>query len=304
MSSITLEDLGLAPVLIGKVRELFRIDDAHLLMVASDRISAFDVVMNETIPNKGRVLTAMTAFWSEALGAVAPGSLVSCDPFVIDDFVRGFEGLTDLHGRSMVVCSAEMLPLECIVRGHLAGQAFEEYRANGTIHTMRAPLGLRLAQELPEPMFTPSTKAAEGHDLNISLEAAKELVGEDVLEQASAMCMALFVEAAGRCAAAGLVLADTKFELGFVDGQLVLCDEVITPDSSRIWAADRIVHGQTPEAFDKQPFRDWLSGLDWDKTPPPPLVPPEVVALTAARYQEAYERVTGLALEDWYGASS
>ncbi len=304
MSTVTLQDLGLTPILEGKVRQLFSLDEDHLLMVASDRISAFDVVMNEVIPNKGRVLTAMTAYWSEALGAVAPGSLVSCDPMVIDDFVPGFVDLHSFHGRSMVVRSATMLPLECIVRGRLAGQAFDEYEQNGTIHTMEAPRGLQLGSALTTPMFTPSTKAEEGHDLNISVTQAEALVDPDVVAQASAMCLALFNAAATRCAGVGLVLADTKFELGFVDGNLVLCDEVITPDSSRLWPADAIVLGQTPPAFDKQPFRDWLSSLDWDKTPPAPRVPEEIVAVTAARYQEAYERVTGLLLKDWYGAQS
>jgi phosphoribosylaminoimidazole-succinocarboxamide synthase len=296
--------LGLPLVHRGKVRELYNLDDNHYLMVASDRISAFDVVMEEPIPNKGRVLTAMTAFWCSALGDVAPGSLVSCDPAVIDRAAPGFMERVDLHGRTMMVRKATMLSLECIVRGYLAGQAYEEYREHGTIHGMAAPEGLQLAERLPEPMFTPSTKAEEGHDLNISLDQAAEIVGRDQLEAAQAMCLALFAEASRRAQAAGLILADTKFELGMVDGRLVLCDEVITPDSSRIWPADQVVLGQTPPAFDKQPFRDWLSSLDWDKQPPAPPVPLSVVETTAARYREAYERVTGLSLDDWYGQES
>jgi len=296
--------LGLPLVHRGKVRELYDLDDKHYLMVASDRISAFDVVMEEPIPNKGRVLTAMTAFWCSVLGDVAPGSLVSCDPAVIDRAAPGFMERVDLHGRTMLVRKATMLSLECIVRGYLAGQAYEEYRERGTIHGMAAPKGLQLAEQLPEPMFTPSTKAEEGHDLNISLDQAAEIVGRDQLEAAQAMCLALFNEASRRAQSAGLILADTKFELGMVDGRLVLCDEVITPDSSRIWPADQVVLGQTPPAFDKQPFRDWLSSLDWDKHPPAPRVPPSVVETTAARYREAYERVTGLSLDDWYGQES
>jgi len=302
MASLT--DLGLRPLRTGKVRELFDVDGTHLLMVASDRISAFDVVMAEPIPEKGRVLTAMTAFWNTALGGLAPQSLVSCDPAVIDEVVPGFVELTEHHGRTMLVRTAEMLPLECIVRGRLAGQAWEEYRTSGTIHTMAAPAGLRLAEALPEPIFTPSTKAEEGHDLNISLADAEAIVGPARLAEAMALCLGLFAAAAERCAQAGLVLADTKFELGLVDGALVLCDEVVTPDSSRLWPADQVVLGETPPAFDKQPFRDWLAAQPWDRTPPPPAVPDEVVAITAERYRDAYERVTGRPLSEWYGPSS
>ena len=302
MASLT--DLGLRPLRTGKVRELFDVDGTHLLMVASDRISAFDVVMAEPIPDKGRVLTAMTAFWNAELGGVAPQSLVSCDPAVIDEVVPGFAALTEHHGRTMLVRTAEMLPLECIVRGRLAGQAWEEYRASGTIHTMAAPAGLQLAEALPEPMFTPSTKAEEGHDLNISLADAEAIVGPARLAEAMALCLGLFAAAAERCAQAGFILADTKFELGLVDGALVLCDEVVTPDSSRLWPADQVVLGETPPAFDKQPFRDWLAAQPWDRTPPPPAVPDEVVAVTSKRYREAYERVTGRSLSEWYGRSS
>lgn len=296
--------LGLPLVHQGKVRELYELGDAHYLMVASDRISAFDVVMQEPIPNKGRVLTAMTAFWCSVLGDIAPGSLVSCDPAIIETFVPGFLQARELHGRSMVVAKAEMLPLECIVRGYLAGQAYEEYEVSGTIHSMPVAAGLALAEKLPEVMFTPSTKAEEGHDLNISVDRAAELIGSDRLEEAKNLCLALFQEASRRAREAGLILADTKFELGLVEGNLVLCDEVITPDSSRIWPADQVVVGSPPPAFDKQPFRDWLSSLDWNKQAPPPPVPAAIIAITADRYREAYERVTGLRLEDWYGQES
>jgi len=243
----------------------------------------------------------MTAFWDAELGGFAPQSLVTCDPVVIDKVAPGFIGETWAHGRSSLVRRAEMLPLECIVRGRLAGQAYEEYAARGTIHSMPAPSGLRLADPLPEPMFTPSTKAEEGHDLNISIAEAAEIVGERRLAEAMELCLGLFSAAAARCAAAGFVLADTKFELGLIDGQLHLCDEVVTPDSSRIWPADEVVPGEVPPAFDKQPFRDWLAGLDWDRTPPPPEVPEDIVAITAARYRAAYERVCGRSLAEWYG---
>ena len=230
--------------------------------------------------------------------------MLSCDPAVIDAEVPGFAAATDLHGRTMLVARAEMLPLECIVRGYLAGQAWEEYRVSGTIHQMAAPEGLALAQRLPTPMFTPSTKAEEGHDENIDLATAEGIVGPERLAEAQELCLGLFADASARAASAGLILADTKFELGVIDGRLVLCDEVITPDSSRLWPADAVVEGETPPAFDKQPFRDWLSTQDWDRTPPAPELPSDVVAVTAARYQAAYERMTGRRLSDWYGGQT
>jgi phosphoribosylaminoimidazole-succinocarboxamide synthase len=202
----------------------------------------------------------------------------------------------------MLVRKADMLPLECIVRGRLAGQAHDEYVARGTVHEMIVAPGLQLTDPFPEPMFTPSTKAASGHDVNISVERAALLVGAERVHHAQALCVDLFARAATALAAKGLILADTKFELGFVDGDLVLCDEVITPDSSRIWPADAVRPGETPPSFDKQPFRDWLAAQSWDRTPPPP-VPDDVVATTAARYVDAYERVTGHSIDDWYGAS-
>ena len=286
----------------GKVRELYDAGGGLLLMVTSDRISAFDVVMAEPIPDKGRVLTAMTVFWCEELADLAPGSLVTADPSVIARTVPGSGGLGDLAGRAMLVRRAEMLPLECIVRGYLAGQAYGEYAASGTVHGTRMPAGLRLADRLPEPIFTPSTKAAEGHDENIDFAAARDLVGREAAAAARDLCLALYARAAARAEAAGFVLADTKFELGWVDGRLTLCDEVVTPDSSRLWPAGEVVPGTTPPAFDKQPLRDWAEAQDWDKRPPPPPLPPPVVAATSARYVAAYERVTGRLLRDWYGA--
>jgi phosphoribosylaminoimidazole-succinocarboxamide synthase len=285
----------------GKVRDLYAVGEDRLLLVASDRLSAYDVIMAEPIPDKGRVLTAMTAYWCEQVHDVAPTALVTCDPDVLGAAVPGAGDDPSLAGRAMLARRAEMVPIECIVRGRLAGQAFEEYRVSGTIHKMPAPRGLDLGDALPEPVFTPSTKAAVGHDVNLSYDEACALVGEDLAARCRALCLAVFERAAERVAAAGLVLADTKFELGLVDGELTLCDEVVTPDSSRLWAADGIVRGTAPPAFDKQPFRDWLDALGWDRTPPPPRVPADVVAATSSRYVEAYERVTGRSLDDWYG---
>ena len=287
----------------GKVRDLFAIDDELMLMVASDRLSAFDVVMNEPIPEKGRVLTGLTDYWLREVAPDVPSALVSCDPREIDRTVLGFFDRPDLHGRTMMVRRASMLNLECIVRGRLAGQAYDEYVAAGTVHQMSAPAGMRLTDPFPEPIFTPSTKAESGHDLNIDLASAAAIVGADALEEAAAISLSLFARAQERLEEVGLILADTKFELGYVDGRLCVCDEVLTPDSSRIWPAHAVRSGEVPPSFDKQPFRDWLNTLEWDHTPPPPDVPEEIVAETSARYVSAYERVTGQSLNEWYGFS-
>ena len=298
-----MNELGLTPLYSGKVRDLYAVGDRHLLMVASDRLSAFDVVMAESIPEKGRVLTGMTNFWIHEFGESVPTSLVSCDPAVIEQSVPGFLAQTQWHGRAMLVRKADMLPIECIVRGRLVGSAHEEYLARGTVHEMIVAPGLKLTDAFAEPMFTPATKATSGHDVNISVERAALLVGAERVHHAQTLCVELFTRAAALLATKGLILADTKFELGFVDGELVLCDEVITPDSSRIWPADDVHSGETPPSFDKQPLRDWLSAQPWDRTPPPPTIPDDVVAITSARYVDAYERVTGTSLSDWYGAS-
>jgi phosphoribosylaminoimidazole-succinocarboxamide synthase len=293
--------LQLPQVHSGKVRELYDAGQDRLLMVASDRVSAFDVIMTEPIPQKGRVLTAMTCFWFEEMSDLVPGTLLAEDPTEIEGALGGALP-PGWAGRAVLMRKAEMLPLECIVRGYLAGQAFEEYKRAGTVHGTGMPEGLQLASRLDEPMFTPSTKAAEGHDLNIDFAAAVDLVGAEDALAARAISLALYTRAAERAAAAGFVLADTKFELGYVDGVLCLCDEVCTPDSSRYWPADQVRPGTTPPAFDKQPLRDWLAAQPWDRTPPPPPLPSEVTEAMSARYIAAYERVTGRSLADWYGA--
>jgi phosphoribosylaminoimidazole-succinocarboxamide synthase len=294
--------LDLARIHSGKVRELYDARGGRLVMVASDRVSAFDVVMAEPIVDKGRVLTAMTCFWCDEMADVVPGTLLAVDPADIERAL-GAALPADWAGRAVLVRRADMLELECIVRGYLAGQAYEEYERSGTVHGEAMPKGLRLADRLDEPMFTPSTKATAGHDLNIDFAAAVDLVGKEAAEAARDICLELYRRAAARCAAAGFVLADTKFELGYVDGVLCLCDEVCTPDSSRLWPADQVVPGTTPPAFDKQPLRDWLAAQPWDRTPPPPPLPPEVTTAMSERYVAAYERVTGRSLGDWYGAT-
>ena len=294
-------DLGLKHLYSGKVRDLYEVDGEHLLMVASDRMSAYDVVMNEPVPQKGRVLTGLTHYWTQEFASEIRSALVSCDPEVVNGFVEGFRDDDALHGRTMLVRRATMLPLECIVRARLAGQAFDEYVEKGTVHGISVPSGMRLTDAFVNPIFTPSTKAASGHDLNIDLTTAAGIVGDARLEEAMSLCLDLFSRAAAKLADVGLVLADTKFELGEIEGELVVCDEVLTPDSSRIWPADQVRAGEVPPSFDKQPFRDWLTREAWDRTPPPPRVPDEIVFETSSRYVAAYERVTGQRLSDWYG---
>ncbi len=274
----------------GKVRDVYDAGDDLLLMVTSDRISAFDVVLDEPIPDKGRVLTALTAFWLDRLADIAPSHLVR-----IED-----EG--EHAGRAMLVKRARMLPIECIVRGYISGSAWKEYQRSGTVHGQPMPAGLQQSDRLPEPLFTPSTKADIGlHDENISVEQAVVIVGKRTADEAAAISLAAYRRAVDDAAQHGIVIADTKFELGWIDGKLSICDEVLTPDSSRFWEAADWRPGTVPPSFDKQPVRDWLEATGWDKTPPPPALPPDVVATTSARYVEAYERLSGKSLTDWPG---
>ncbi|MDP9075399.1 MAG: phosphoribosylaminoimidazolesuccinocarboxamide synthase [Actinomycetota bacterium] len=283
----------------GKVREIYDLEDGCLLLVTSDRISAFDVVMAEAIPDKGRVLTAITAFWLGQMAGAAPNHLVS-----VDVPAAAAELGDDLAGRTMVVRRAEMLPIECIVRGYLSGSAWAEYRRSGTMHGQPLPAGLRQSERLPEPVFTPSTKADAGHDENISFDQAADLVGSEVAAQARAISLEAYRRGAEWAAERGIIVADTKFELGFIDGELAICDEVLTPDSSRFWPAAGWAPGTTPPSFDKQPLRDWLESSGWNKTPPPPALPPEVVGATRSRYVEAYTRLTGADFTAWPGVTS
>ncbi len=292
--------IDLPHVYSGKVRDIYDAGGDRLLMVTSDRISAFDVVMAEPVPGKGRVLTAMTAFWLDLLKDVAGSHLLSTD---VADFPAAAQGQPYVAGRGMLCRRAEMLPVECIVRGYLSGSAWKEYKATQTMHGTPLPPGLQESDQLPEPVFTPSTKAEIGnHDENITYEQAVAIVGKEVAERAREISLELYRRGAAWALERGIVIADTKFELGFIDGELVVCDEVMTPDSSRFWPADAVIPGATPPSFDKQPVRDYLDGLDWDKAPPPPPLPPEVVAASAERYREAYERVSGRSLADWPGA--
>jgi phosphoribosylaminoimidazole-succinocarboxamide synthase len=294
--------MPLSPFHSGKVRDLYAVGDDQLLMVASDRISAFDVILAEPIPDKGRVLTAMTVSWLEVLADIAPSHYITADPAKLPATSDLVGQNSEIAGRAMLVKRADMLPLECIVRGYLAGSAFKEYAKSGTVHGMSVRSGMRQADRFEEPMFTPSTKAEEGHDVNLSYDEAVDVVGKEVAEKARDLCIEAYRRAADAAEANDIVVADTKFELGWIDGELSFCDEVLTPDSSRFWPMGGYQPGDNPPSFDKQPVRDWLEGTGWDKQPPPPDLPPEVVKETSSRYITAYERISGRKLSDWYGA--
>ncbi|MCD6727787.1 MAG: phosphoribosylaminoimidazolesuccinocarboxamide synthase [Solirubrobacteraceae bacterium] len=275
----------------GKVREMYDLGRRGLLMVASDRISTYDVVHPTPIPDKGRVLTGLSVFWFERLAEIVPNHLISYVDGVPDE----------ARGRALVVRRLEMLPVECVVRGYLAGSGWSDYEATGAVSGVRLPEGLRESERLPEPIFTPSTKAEVGHDEAIDFERAAELVGDRALmERVRDVSLALYSAAADHARESGVILADTKFELGLdEDGTLVLGDEVLTPDSSRYWPAEDYEVGRGQPSFDKQYVRDWASGSGWDKSPPAPALPEDVVTGTRARYVEAYERIVGEPFQAW-----
>jgi phosphoribosylaminoimidazole-succinocarboxamide synthase len=290
-------DLPLELIATGKVRDIYALDDERLLFVTSDRISAYDVVMNEQIPDKGRVLTGMTKFWLERASDV-PNHLISMSVADLPEEAKPFAD--DLNGRFMIVRRLNMMPVEFVVRGYLVGSGWSEYKRNGTIAGMPLPEGLREADKLPQPLFTPATKAVTGHDENISEDAAGEILGEARMAEARDLAIELYKSGADYAAGRGIILADTKFEFGVdPDGKVVLADEVLTPDSSRFWPAEEWKPGTNPPSFDKQYLRDWLSGLDWNKEPPPPTLPDDVITGTRSRYLEAYEKITGQAFDDY-----
>lgn len=291
---------GLPLAYSGKVSDVYDAGDGRLLMVISDRISAFDVILPERVPGKGRAAAGLSAFWLNLLSDLVPSHLISTDPVDFPVAAGGLE-VDDLAGRAMLVHRAEMLPIECIVRGYLAGSAWREYQASGTMHGAKLPVGLVKSDQLPEPQFTPSTKATIGHDVNISKEAAAELVGTEVARAAEELCLAIYARGRAWAAERGIIIADTKFELGFIDGQLCLCDQVLTPDSSRFWRADDWKPGTTPPSYDKQPVRDWAATCGWNTFPPPPHLPEQMVAACAERYATVYELLTGQPLSMWNG---
>jgi phosphoribosylaminoimidazole-succinocarboxamide synthase len=274
----------------GKVRDIFEAG-ADLMMVATDRISAFDVVLPQAIPDKGRVLSGLSLYWFERTRHLVANHLISAEAAA---FPEPFgEDREWLAGRAMLVRRAEVVPIECVARGYLSGSGWKEYRTSGRVCGIDLPQGLVESDRLPEPIFTPATKEATGHDINISLEEMADRVGRGLAERLRELTLSLYEFAAAHALERGIVLADTKFELGFAGGELILIDEVLTPDSSRFWPADRYEPGHAQPSFDKQYVRDWLDASGWDHEPPPPDLPDEVIGQTAARYREAYERVTG-----------
>ena len=284
-SSLALDHLA-----SGKVREIYDAGEGRLLLVASDRISAFDVVLPTAIPDKGRVLTALSLHWFALTGDIVRNHVISAQ---VADFPEGARD-PELAGRSLLVRRLEMLPIECVVRGYLVGSGWKDYGRSGAVCGIPLPAGLREADKLPRTLFTPSTKATSGHDENITEEQGIELVGEARYREVETASIALYERAAAAALERGIILADTKFEFGVdSDGALVVGDEVLTPDSSRFWPAESYAPGSSPPSFDKQFVRNWLETQDWDKTPPGPELPGDVRDGTAARYREAYERLTG-----------
>ena len=292
---LQLELPGVNKLKSGKVREIFDLGDAFLL-VATDRISAFDCIMPNGIPRKGEVLTQLSHFWFERFSALIPNHLLARANDPLPASLQPFAA--QVAHRSMIVKKAAPLPIECVVRGYLAGSGWKEYRERQTVCGIRLPAGLQESSELPEPIFTPATKVESGHDVNVSFEQAAKLTGSDIAEQARAASLKIYSEARAYARQRGIIIADTKFEFGIFDGKLILIDEVLTPDSSRFWPADQYKPGRGQPSFDKQFVRDYLETLDWNKTPPAPALPPDVVAKTQAKYMDAYERITGSPLSN------
>ncbi|MGH7952777.1 MAG: phosphoribosylaminoimidazolesuccinocarboxamide synthase [Limisphaerales bacterium] len=292
---LQLELPGVKKLKSGKVREVFDLGDSYLF-VASDRISAFDVIMPNGIPRKGEVLTQISYFWFAQTESFQPNHLISRagEAFGVPALASLPQNMkSQLARRSMIVKKAKPLAIECVVRGYLAGSGWKEYQKTQTVCGIKLPGGLKESSELPEPIFTPATKAETGHDENISFEQAKKIVGDAIAEQARAASLKIYNFARDYARKRGIIIADTKFEFGLDGGKLILIDEVLTPDSSRFWPADQFAPGKSQPSFDKQFVRDYLETLDWNKTPPGPKLPDEVVAKTTAKYLEAYERLTG-----------
>ena len=278
----------------GKVRELFEVDEDKLLLVATDRISAYDVVLPQAIPEKGKVLTGLSHYWLEVAEGLCPNHLISIREEDLPDV-----GLADLAGRAMLCKRAEPIAIEFVVRGYITGSGWKEYKADGSVSGHVLPEGLVESDQLPDPILTPATKATTGHDENITEDQAREIAGVDIYDQAKYYSLKLYEKAAGIARERGVIVADTKFEFGMYDDEVILIDEVMTPDSSRFWPLDRYERGRSQPSFDKQYVRDWLDRSGWDHTPPPPELPVEVVEATRDRYVEAYERVTGRPFDSW-----
>jgi phosphoribosylaminoimidazole-succinocarboxamide synthase len=298
-------ELRLPLVARGKVRDVYAVGDDRLLIVATDRISAFDVVLPQPIPHKGAVLTQLTSWWLTRIADITPNHLISADPDVIGEEVPALADSRDVWGRrAMLVQRARVVPIECVVRGFISGSAWLEYRRSGTLAGERLPAGLRESQRLDPPIFSPATKAETGHDENITFERMREVVGADRAEELRRRSLAIYERGRDIAAEAGIILADTKFEFGTLpDGTLVLIDEVLTPDSSRFWPKESFEVGRGQPSLDKQPVRDYLEGLvnngTWHKEPPAPDLPADVVTTTSERYLDVFRRLTGVALDDF-----
>jgi len=275
----------------GKVRDIYEVD-GKIILVASDRISAFDVVLPNGIPNKGRVLTGLSEYWFDYMKDVVDNHLITTD---VDEYPAAAGPYRDiLLGRSMLVKKARPYPVECVVRGYLAGSAIKEYRRDGSVCGIKLPEGLKESEKLPEPIFTPATKAESGHDINITQKEMADMIGKEAADLLIEKSLAVYMAASEYAASRGLILSDTKFEFGECDGETIIIDELLTPDSSRYWPADDYEPGRPQASFDKQFVRDYLESLaDWDKTPPAPELPPEVVAKTEEKYKQAFKLITG-----------
>ena len=280
------------PVFVkGKVRDVYEVGSDRLLMIVTDRISAFDVVFEDLIPDKGRVLNSLSAFWFDYCRDIIGNHVITTE---VSEYPMGLSRFkAELEGRSMLVHRVRMIPAECIVRGYLEGSGLKDYKATGQVSGIPLPKGLLQADRLPEPLFTPSTKAVEGHDMNVSYDHVKSQIGETLAAEMKAKTLALYRKAAAYAETRGILLADTKFEFGMLDGKMVIADEMFTPDSSRFWELADYAPGRAQKSFDKQYLREYLETLDWDKQYPAPKLPEDVILKTAAKYVEAYERLTG-----------
>jgi phosphoribosylaminoimidazole-succinocarboxamide synthase len=290
MAVVTQTDLPIKVFKKGKVRDVYETNN-ELLLVVTDRISAFDFVLHEAIPNKGVCLTQISKFWFDYFKDTVPSHMISADVKDFPEDLKRYENT--LKGRSMLVKKAEVFPIECIVRGYISGSAWKSYKKDGTVCGIKLPPGLKESDKFDEPLFTPSTKADTGHDINISYEEMKKIIGEEDAEKLKNLSLKLYKEGAEYARRKGIIIADTKFEFGKVDDKIILVDEVLTPDSSRFWPADLYTPGKSQPSFDKQYVRDYLATTDWDKNSSPPHLPDEVVAETQNKYQEAYEKLTG-----------
>lgn len=281
---------GVPLVSRGKVRDIYDLGE-QLLFVATDRVSAFDVVFNQPIPDKGKVLTGLSAFWFDYTRDIVPNHFLSADVSDLPDELAQYGD--ELEGRFMMVRKGRVVPVECIVRGYLAGSGWAQYQESGTVCGVRLPAGLLNSSRLPEPTFTPTTKADSGHDLPLTVSQMSDLIGKNLTDEVIAKSMLLYQAASRRAEERGIIIADTKFEFAMIDGTLHVVDEIFTPDSSRFWAADTYEAGRSQDSFDKQYLRDYVEALGWDKTPPPPVLPEHVISSTRTRYLEAYRRIVG-----------